>query len=208
MILELHQKRYSQAVVKVDLDQAVKHNVTKCDERLNLMCTLKLAFPLLLIINLLQACQPDNSIKVTGAIDEPKTAITGKDFTQMQVDTLPESSVDLTLCQFSQGLCQLDMAGLKLAVELTPSHAPSETPLTIKLTSSDAITDVAIRLEGRDMFMGIIPVKLLGVSSTEYQGNFIYGSCSSQYMVWRLFVSVNHQGSTKSGYIDFLADNE
>jgi hypothetical protein len=172
------------------------------------MCTLKLAVPLLLIINLLQACQPDNSTKVTGAIDEPKTAIAPQDLTQVQASTLPESSVDLTLCQFTQGQCQLDLAGLKLAVELTPSHAPSETPLSVKLTSSDAISEVKLRLEGRDMFMGMIPVKVQGVSSTEYQGDFIYGSCSSHYMVWRLFISVYHQGSTKSGYIDFLADND
>jgi hypothetical protein len=171
------------------------------------MCTLKLAVPLLLIINLLQACQPDINTKVTGEIDQPKMAMAPQDLTQLPAGTLPESSVDLTLCQFSQGQCQLDMAGLKLAVELNPSHAPSETPLTVKLTSSDAIREVILRLEGRDMFMGIIPVKVKGFSSTEYQGDFIYGSCSSHYMVWRLFISVNHQGSTKSGYIDFLADN-
>jgi hypothetical protein len=172
------------------------------------MYNLKLAVPLLLIINLLQACQPDSSTKETGAIDEPKTAIAAQNLTQMHAGTLPESSVDLTLCQFSQGQCQIEVADLKLALELTPSHAPSETPLTVKLTSSEAITDVKLRLEGRDMFMGVIPVKLQGVSSTEYQGDFIYGSCSSHYMVWRLFISVRHRGSTKTGYIDFLADNE
>ncbi|MBB1267749.1 hypothetical protein [Shewanella sp. SR44-3] len=170
------------------------------------------AIALLLIINILQGCQPDSTAKDTHAIDEPKTATAAGDLAAKQTDALQESSVDLTLCQFSQGQCQLRFADLTLDLALTPEHAPSETPLSIKLTSSvatgaAAISDVSLRLEGRDMFMGIIPIIMKRISDSEYQGDFIYGSCSSHYMVWRLFVSVNVQGSTKSGYIDFLADS-
>ncbi|WP_246814380.1 hypothetical protein [Ferrimonas balearica] len=106
---------------------------------------------------------------------------------------------DPTLCQFQQGECTRN--GATLAV--TPFSAPSEEPLTFHLTLPDDQKLVASRIEGRDMFMGVIPVRF------DEQGNaeVIYGSCSSGYMVWRLFVTTEDvKGEQHHHLFDWLAD--
>ncbi|MGL5047185.1 MAG: hypothetical protein ACRC6S_06415 [Shewanella sp.] len=117
------------------------------------------------------------------------------------------SSLDPSLCQFSQGECIKKVSDIMLTFSLSPGSAPSEKPLTLKLFSSVPITDVQIRLEGRDMFMGVIPVNVKQTSERTYIGQLVYGSCSSDYMVWRGFVSFNLRGETNTVVIDFLADD-
>ncbi|QSX38891.1 hypothetical protein [Shewanella sedimentimangrovi] len=57
------------------------------------------------------------------------------------------------------------------------------------------------------MFMGIIPLKLEKSDENRYQANAIYGSCSSGYMVWRLFLNLETDaGRQQSLWVDFRAD--
>ncbi|GGQ23890.1 hypothetical protein [Shewanella litoralis] len=114
---------------------------------------------------------------------------------------------DLTLCQFSAGQCYKNVADLKVGLMIDPVHTPSEKPLNITLKSTQAITNVSIRIEGRDMFMGVIPVALSSVTDNEAQGTLIFGSCSSNYMVWRAFVTFDYQQQQRTLIYDFLADN-
>ncbi|MDH0448732.1 hypothetical protein [Shewanella sp. GD04112] len=121
-----------------------------------------------------------------------------------QVET---KAVDPTLCAFTQGDCIKNVAGVELRISLSPAHAPSEKPLILKLLTSEPIDNLQIRLEGRDMFMGIIPVNLNELNKTHYEGQMIYGSCSSGYMVWRGFIRFNRNGEEHAVIFDFLADN-
>ncbi|MCL1088849.1 hypothetical protein L2744_04345 [Shewanella profunda] len=114
---------------------------------------------------------------------------------------------DPSLCVFSQGECVKTVAEIELRFTMTPSHAPSEKPLILKLLSSSPISNVQMRLEGRDMFMGIIPVNVRQVDEMNYIGQMVYGSCSSGYMVWRGFVSFTLNGKPQTVIFDFLADN-
>ncbi|MEC4724013.1 hypothetical protein HWQ46_00405 [Shewanella sp. D64] len=114
---------------------------------------------------------------------------------------------DDTLCQFKLGVCVKNVASVELALLITPFDSPSEKPLTVSLTSSKEIEDLKVRIEGRDMFMGVIPVNLSKVGENIYKGSLMYGSCSSSYMVWRVFVSFTLQGEKKVVLYDFLADN-
>ncbi|MGI1943927.1 hypothetical protein [Shewanella glacialipiscicola] len=118
-----------------------------------------------------------------------------------------KSSLDTSLCQFSKGECVKQVENIKLTFSLSPGNAPSEKPLTLSLSSTLPITDVNIRLEGRDMFMGMIPVKMQQSDDTTYIGQFVYGSCSSGYMVWRGFVSFRLNGQDHTVIVDFLADD-
>ena len=118
-----------------------------------------------------------------------------------------KSSLDPSLCQFSAVACVKQVGDIKLTVSLSPANAPSEKPLTLTLLASSPITDVQIRLEGRDMFMGVIPVNVKQTDEMTYIGQMVYGSCSSGYMVWRGFVSFNVNGETKTAVFDFLADD-
>ncbi|MGR6502290.1 hypothetical protein [Shewanella sp. Koi 1] len=124
--------------------------------------------------------------------------------TTQQIKTTP---ADLTLCVFTQGDCIKRIGDIELRISLTPAHAPSEKPLTLKLLTSDTIENLQIRLEGRDMFMGVIPVNFREVNKTTYEGQMIYGACSSGYMVWRGFISFSRNGVQQAVVFDFLADN-
>jgi hypothetical protein len=153
------------------------------------------AFTLLLFINLLQGCEPK-------AIDAENQEMSAKQ------PFAASPTLDLSLCQFTQGPCQLDIKDLALNLTMTPATAPSEKPLQFLLSSDQAIEDVSIRIEGRDMFMGVIPVKVTQLSATSFQGDFIYGSCSSNYMVWRALISFSINKQPKAVYVDFLADDD
>ncbi|MGX9462504.1 hypothetical protein ACWXWU_14900 [Shewanella sp. A14] len=123
---------------------------------------------------------------------------------------MPENNqfpVDKTLCQFSQGECYKKVADVSVGLMIDPVNTPSEKPLNLTLKTSQAITNVSIRVEGRDMFMGVIPVSLSSITDNEIQGTLIFGSCSSNYMVWRVFVSFDYQQQPRTLLYDFLADN-
>ncbi|MGI2175461.1 hypothetical protein [Shewanella ulleungensis] len=114
---------------------------------------------------------------------------------------------DLTLCQFSTGECYKNVADISVGLMIDPVNTPSEKPLNITLKSTQAITNISMRIEGRDMFMGVIPVLLSSVTDNESQGTLIFGSCSSNYMVWRAFVTFDYQNQQRTLMYDFLADN-
>ncbi len=121
--------------------------------------------------------------------------------------TAEKKALDRTLCAFAQGECVKTIANIELSLSLSPKHAPSEKPLTLKLLTSKPIENVQIQLEGRDMFMGIIPVNIRETGKNAYEGNLIYGSCSSGHMVWRTFIRFSEQQNQYSVFFDFLADN-
>jgi len=103
---------------------------------------------------------------------------------------------DPTLCVFTQGDCIKKVGDIVLSISLSPDRV-----------SSDVLDNLQVRLEGRDMFMGIIPVNIRQLDKTTYEGQLIYGSCSSGYMVWRGFISFSRNGVEQAVIFDFLADN-
>nr|WP_299792759.1 hypothetical protein [uncultured Shewanella sp.] len=127
--------------------------------------------------------------------------------TQDAPEDVSISTKDPTLCDFKTGRCSQSVAGVQLELLITPYNTPSEKPLTVELIGSEALNDLVLRVEGRDMFMGVIPVNLTKVSKTEYNGQLIYGSCSSNYMVWRAFASFTKNGEQHVAMFDFLADS-
>jgi len=122
--------------------------------------------------------------------------------------TVLKTPKDSTLCDFSVGKCTQHVAGVAFDLLITPYNTPSEKPLSLELISSQPVNDLVLRVEGRDMFMGVIPVNLTKVNENLYNGQLIYGSCSSNYMVWRVFVTFTKEGRQHAVMFDFLADNE
>lgn len=125
-----------------------------------------------------------------------------------ELKSVQTASLDPSLCAFSRGECVKQVGGATLRFSLSPAFAPSEKPIEITMSSTMPIDKVNMRLEGRDMFMGVIPVNISKVDENTYLGKFIYGSCSSGYMVWRGFVNVTIEGEQHSVIIDFLADSD
>jgi hypothetical protein len=104
------------------------------------------------------------------------------------------------LCQFDNGPCR----DADSALSLFPVHAPSEQWLKLTLYVPENLKIIAAKMEGRDMFMGVIPVTF----DDSGRASIIYGSCSSGYMVWRLMVEFeDEKGKTFTRQFDWLADN-
>ncbi|QYK03098.1 hypothetical protein [Shewanella psychrotolerans] len=117
-------------------------------------------------------------------------------------------SVDKTLCEFGLKACTKTVKGITITLAISPPDTPSERPLDVYLDFTKPVDNLSARVEGRDMFMGIIPMKLAQTAENRYQGKLIYGSCSSNYMVWRMFVSFNVDGKSQTVLFDFLADSD
>ncbi|MGL5045350.1 MAG: hypothetical protein ACRC55_10805, partial [Plesiomonas sp.] len=58
-------------------------------------------------------------------------------------------------------------------------------------------TTISARVEGRDMFMGEIPV-LFSFKNGRWIGDFTVGSCASKQMVWLVNIMQNDKLSTVS----------
>ncbi|MCT7941788.1 hypothetical protein [Shewanella holmiensis] len=115
-------------------------------------------------------------------------------------------AVDLSLCDFYTGNCIKNVNEVAVQLSFAQPDAPSEKPIDLTVTFSNAVSDVKMSIEGRDMFMGVIPVFLNTDDKQTYQSQLIYGSCSSGYMVWRANITFDYQGVTRQVWFDFLAD--
>ncbi|MCL1137314.1 hypothetical protein [Shewanella pneumatophori] len=118
-----------------------------------------------------------------------------------------QKPIDTSLCSFKTDVCAKTVADVDIQLSLNPWQAPSEKPLTLTLNTSKPVENLKVKLQGRDMFMGIIPVNLTQTDKTNYQGELVYGSCSSGYMVWSAVVSFTSGGEEVFTTFDFLADN-
>ena len=115
-------------------------------------------------------------------------------------------AIDTSLCDFFSGACSKNVNEIEVQLSFAQSKAPSEQPIDLALSFSNIVSDVKMSVEGLDMFMGMIPVLLNTEDQQLYQAQLIYGSCSSDYMVWRATVTFNYQGTTRQVWFDFLAD--
>ncbi|RYV01430.1 hypothetical protein SOPP22_13640 [Shewanella sp. OPT22] len=123
-----------------------------------------------------------------------------------QKNAIPDQ-IDRSLCNFLVSSCLKEANGAEIALFISPNTVPSEQDLTISLKSNKNITIKSARIEGRDMFMGVIPIKVKELNNNDFSANAILGSCASGYMVWRLFVTYELNGQTSTVFYDFLADN-
>lgn len=113
---------------------------------------------------------------------------------------------DPSLCDFYAGSCNQKVDDVDVKLTFAQPNAPSELPIDLSIIFSAAVTDVKMTVEGRDMFMGVIPVLLQNSDSQQYNAQLVYGSCSSNYMVWRANVIFEYEGIPRSVWFDFLAD--
>ncbi|QDF67050.1 hypothetical protein FJQ87_10295 [Shewanella sp. SNU WT4] len=120
------------------------------------------------------------------------------------VNTLVANDDEL-LCDFNASECERTFGPDKIRLQLTPSSAPSEKPITATLVTEQPLGELSAVIEGRDMFMGTIPVFFTEIAKNTYQATFTFGSCSSGYMVWQL--KVGAKNSLEQATFEFKADN-
>ena len=67
----------------------------------------------------------------------------------------------------------------------------TEEQLDIAVTLPDNLTITSARIEGINMYMGVIPVVLKQQGKNEWAGWFMLGSCSEPQMQWQLLIQLN-----------------
>ena len=102
---------------------------------------------------------------------------------------LADNSVSTTqnkdqICDLAHSSCSVLIGDVPLTVAVNQSPVRAERDFELRLTGGDpAITPVNAWLEGRDMFMGTIPVQFEQIAGG-WQGTTLVGSCTSSVMVW------------------------
>ncbi|TNH83339.1 hypothetical protein CF138_16870 [Aeromonas hydrophila] len=102
------------------------------------------------------------------------------------VQTAVAGSEKDQICDLSHTSCDTRLGDKPLTVRVAALPVQAERDFVIQLQGGDpAVTPVKAWLEGRDMFMGTIPVNF---EATEqgWQGTTLVGSCTSPMMVWLL----------------------
>lgn len=100
--------------------------------------------------------------------------------------TAMASSEKDQICDLSHSSCPLQAGNKPLTARIASLPVQAERDFVIQLQGGDpAITPVKAWLEGRDMFMGTIPVTF-EATVQGWQGTTLVGSCTSPMMVWLL----------------------
>ena len=139
-----------------------------------------------------------------------------------------EASVLTPLCIASQSQCEVSNDKLVVAVKFSQyqltKNIKTELPVYIELTilpvsgattekvvnshntSHSAITQVTAYLEGRDMFMGKVPVFFDKKEGKDvYLAETLLASCAEEQMVWRLWITAEIDGEAQTFSVDFTS---
>ncbi|TYK64752.1 hypothetical protein CWS31_014115 [Colwellia echini] len=151
--------------------------------------------PIILIL-LISACKPESGLVNIDAQLQPQ-CITSQ--SQCEIST----TAGTFIVQFSQS-----MPNSKLT-----DNIKTELPFTIEVSSRtpegnvlQSISKISGYLEGKDMFMGKVPVffeKQAG--NNNYVATSLLASCSEEQMVWRLWLTVNSAGAEQRFFVDFMS---
>lgn len=143
-------------------------------------------------------------------------------------NSLSNSPVLVPQCIESQSHCEtsteLANFSIKFSQQALSNNVKTELPFTIELThlrqknnqhiselqskqkTKQSITKVSAHLEGKDMFMGKVPVFFeQGASETIYRAQSLLASCSEELMIWRLWITVEMNEQTQTFFVDFTS---
>lgn len=126
-------------------------------------------------------------------------------------------------CITSQSQCEVGNDKVRFTVEFSQyqyqdqlvDNIKTELPVFIQLTELPSgntanqvanITKVSAYLEGRDMFMGKVPVFFdKKDESTVYLAESLLASCTEEQMVWRLWITAEIAGEEQTFFVDFMS---
>ena len=125
------------------------------------------------------------------------------------------------LCIASQSQCQVNTElanfSIKFSQQQLSDKVKTELPFFIELTElvessqSDQVakentTNISAYLEGKDMFMGKVPVffEQSGKAGV-YSAQSLLASCSEENMDWRLWITADISGKTQTFFVDFTS---
>lgn len=117
--------------------------------------------------------------------------------------------IDLTQapgCDLARGSCVAGNDHMAVSLELSPHDVRSLEPLnfSVKLEGTEA-SAMKIRLEGRDMYMGLNEIGLQPATSGLWQGRGELAVCTTGRMVWRATVLAMTPTGPLSARFEFSA---
>ncbi len=128
---------------------------------------MKAAFILILIFGLLSACQPK---------------------------TPPQSHYVEPQCLSDQSICDIDTELGKFNIHFNVKKVQAEVPFVISISAENSISDLNFTgyFEGKDMFMGKVPVFFQHQPNKPEQvtAESLLASCSEDVMTWRIWITV------------------
>jgi hypothetical protein len=119
-------------------------------------------------------------------------------------------------CIESQSQCKITTELADFSIKFSQLHlsdkVKTELPFVIELAQIDtgveqsSITKVSAHLEGKDMFMGKVPVFFeKDTESNNYLAQSLLANCTEEQMIWRLWVTVVYAEQEQSFFIDFTS---
>jgi len=120
-------------------------------------------------------------------------------------------------CIESQSQCEIDTEladfSIKFSQAKLAANVKTELPFFIELSqqvskvTKPKITQVSAYLEGRDMFMGKVPVFFeKAEGSHKFLAQSLLANCTEEQMVWRLWLTVKVGEQEQTSFIDFTSE--
>ncbi len=123
-------------------------------------------------------------------------------------------------CISSQNHCQIPTDFGNFSVKFSQfdlfDNVKTELPFAIELSNAAktgtqmntalSVTSVSAFLEGRDMFMGKVPVFFEKHSeSKSYRAKSLLANCTEEQMVWRLWITLESLEQQQTFFVDFTS---
>ncbi|WP_019027551.1 hypothetical protein [Colwellia piezophila] len=119
-------------------------------------------------------------------------------------------------CIGSQSQCEINTVLANFSVKFSQvqlsDKIKTELPFVIQLSTlphqggKNKITKISAHLEGKDMFMGKVPVFFNKKEGSDvYSAQSLLASCHEELMDWRLWVTANIDGKSQSFFVDFTS---
>jgi hypothetical protein len=138
------------------------------------------------------------------------------------------SNVQISQCIDSQSQCEVSTElanfSIKFSQHQLSTQVKTELPFVIKLTklpktktllnldqnikqnTEQLITKISAYLEGKDMFMGKVPVFFQQTDKNDvYTAESLLASCSEDLMIWRLWITVEMANKSQTFFVDFTS---
>ncbi|MCJ8296076.1 MAG: hypothetical protein MJK15_16860 [Colwellia sp.] len=138
-----------------------------------------------------------------------------------ELDSVNGFNTLVPLCITSQSQCQVNTElanfSIKFSQQQLSDNVKTELPFLIELTelaetvqseqvTKQSITNISAYLEGKDMFMGKVPV-FFEQSGKEgvYSAQSLLASCSEEHMDWRMWITIELKGQEQTFFVDFTS---
>ncbi|WP_152593761.1 hypothetical protein [Thalassotalea sp. ND16A] len=99
-------------------------------------------------------------------------------------------------CDFSAGVCVQTQKIGSFELNALPKRVKAESEINFQLASKDnaALEIQSAWLEGKDMYMGKIPL-FFNAENGVYEANTLIGACTEEQMIWQMVIvlMINNQ---------------